>query len=136
MNANNYEKVVHCALWFGDKIALAKVLKEAYHKGWYCDAGGKVEKNERIMVAVQREVREETGIFIPRICFEFIDSFIYDERKIKTYLFEYKMQKEAFELIKNTEPTKLSPWKLYTLKQALKLPLMPSIRYYLENYRE
>jgi 8-oxo-dGTP pyrophosphatase MutT (NUDIX family) len=133
MDINNYQRVCHSALWFGKKIALAKVLKEAYHKGWYCDSGGKIEKNETVLRAVQRETEEETGIFFLQSQFEFVDCFIYNERKIKTYLFKVELDEYAFHLMKHTEPTKLSPWKLYTVKQALKLPLMPSVKFYLES---
>ncbi len=133
MDINSYQRVCHSALWFGKKLALAKVLKEAYHKGWYCDSGGKIEKGESVLQAVQRETEEETGLYIPTCLFEFIDCYIYDERKIKTFLFEVHLHEHNFQRMENTEPTKLSPWKLYTVKQALKLKLMPSVRNYLEN---
>lgn len=133
MNFNKYRKIVHATIWFGNKIALSKVLKEAYHKGYWSDSGGKVESGELLMDAVVRETLEETGLDIDYSAFELIDCFIYPKRNIKSFLFEVKLPLTDFEDIKNTEPEKQSNWQLFTVKEALKLKLMPSVKYYLKN---
>lgn len=135
MNFNNYRKVVHASIWFGRKIALSQVLKEAYHKGFWSDAGGKVEKNESLLHAIKREVLEETNLKIYQDNTHLIDCFIYPERKIKSFLFEVKLSEDMFVNMKNTEPNKQSDWRLFTKEEALKLKLMPSVRYYLESLK-
>lgn len=132
-NPNKYRKVVHAALFFGNKIALSKRLKDGFHKGFWSDAGGKVEKNERIIDAIVRETEEETGIKLPPNVFILMDSFIYTERQIKTFLFKVDLSEFQFATIKNTEPHKQGPWELFTVKDALKLKLVPSVKYYLKN---
>lgn len=133
MDFNNYRKVVHASIWFGKKIALSQVIKEAYHKGYWSDAGGKVEKNEKPMDAIVREVYEETGLDIDWSAFDLIDCFIYPERQIKSFLFEVKLPLSDFSDIKNMEPKKQSNWQLFTIEEALKLKLMPSVKFYLNG---
>lgn len=132
MNCNNYRKVVHAAIWFGNKIALSKILKECYHKNYWSDAGGKVEKDESLIYAVYRETLEETGLDLLFNQFELIDCYIYPKRKLKTFLFEVKFKRGLFSEMLNSEPHKHSEWSLFTKQEALKLRLlMPSVRYYL-----
>ena len=64
---------------------------------------------------------------------KFIDCFVYDRRKIKAFLFELRLPGWWFNYVQNTEPKKQGPWKLFTIKQALKLKLMPSIKSYLQD---
>ena len=131
MNFNNYRKVAHVCLWFGHRVALSRVVKKAYHQGFYSDAGGKINDGEDILSAALREVKEETGLqFIPTQL-RFIDCFIYPERKIKSFLFEVKLSEFYFQNIQNTEPHKQSDWQLFTIQEALKLKLMPSVKHYL-----
>ncbi len=136
MNCNNYRKIVHACLFFGNKIALSKVLKECYHKNYFTDCGGKVEDNENLMDAVKRETLEESGFNFDKSLFELQDCFIYPERELKTFVFKVELADWMFRNIENPEPDKQSDWKLYTIKEALKLKkLMPSVRYFLENIK-
>ena len=130
---DSYRKVVHAIMWFGDKIMLAQILKPGYHKGYWTDPGGKVNDGELIQNALTREVYEETGVFFPNIDYELIDCFVYSERKIKSFLYVIKPGLHRFWEIKNTEPKKQSKWQLFTLEEALKLKLLPSVRNYLEE---
>jgi len=91
MNPNDFQKIVHASLWFGDKIVLSQRLKEGYHKGFWSDAGGKVENNESLIRAIRRETYEETGFRIFENDFKFVDCFIYEKRQLKTYLFEVEV---------------------------------------------
>lgn len=133
MNCNNYQKIVHASLWCRGKIALAQVLKNSYHKGYWSDCGGKVEKNESLIKAVAREAREETGLLLFENEFNLIDCFIYPERKLKTFLFEVKLKDYEINNLENTEPHKQSDWQWFTKEEALKKLLMPSVKFYLEN---
>ena len=134
MNCNNYTRIAHVCLWFGDKIALSKRLKPGFHQNFWQDCGGKVEKGESILKAAQRETFEESSFYYPASYFEFIDCFLYEERRLKTFLFELKRDEGMFKNIKNPEPLKQSDWKLFTIEESLKLDrLMPSVRIHLEN---
>ena len=131
---NVYKKVANTCCWFGDKIMLSKVLKKSWHEGFWAAPGGKVEKREAVTNAVQREFLEETGHYLTQDKFRFVDCFIYTKRGIKVYLFETQILPAYFDYyIQNPEPEKQSDWELFTKKQALKLKLLPSIRFYLEN---
>lgn len=134
LNCNEFQKVVHGCLWFGHKVCLSQVIKDTYHKGFWSDPGGKMEKGETPLEAVVREVKEETGLNIPKAWFHFKDCYIYPEREIKTFLFETPpIRPEAFNMVRNMEPAKHSDWQLFTVDEALKLKLMPSVRYHLER---
>ena len=130
---DSYRKVVHAAMWFDKKILLAQILKDSYHKGYWTDPGGKVNKRELIQDALTRELKEETDMFIPSFEFRLVDCFVYPERRIKSFLYVINLGYYRFWEIKNTEPKKQSEWKLFTLEEALKLKLLPSVRSYLEQ---
>jgi 8-oxo-dGTP diphosphatase len=131
-DSNKFRKAAVASIWFHNKIMLCQVVKECWHKGLYSNAGGKVENNETPLEAIQREVHEETGLFLNKSDFHIIDCFVYPEKELKTFLFEVKLAPFRFRFVKNIEPTKQSDWKLYSKKEALKLKLLPSLRHYLE----
>ena len=133
-NPNEYRKVANTCCWFGDRIMLSKVVKKSWHNGFWNTPGGKVDKGESVTNAVQREFLEETRHHLRQDQLRFVDCFLYPERQIKVYLFETQILPQYFEYyIQNPEPDKQSDWELFTKKQALKLKLLPSIRFYLEN---
>lgn len=135
MNLNDYRRVVHCATWFDDKIMLSHVLKKSWHEGFWGTPGGKVENGEGLLEAVCREFHEETGFNFPSSFYQFTDCFFFPERKIKTFLFSVQTDKYLFQYIHNPEPDKQSNWELFTIEEALKLKLMPSVKHYLENLK-
>lgn len=134
MNTSHYTKIVHAALWHDNKILLSQVRKSGWHQGLWGNPGGKVEANESLISAVQREVAEETGLYLIDRAFNLIDCYIFSERCLKTFLYEVKLTPSGFVQIKNTEPNKQGPWQLFTREEALRLPLMPSLIYYLRDY--
>ena len=123
-------------MWFDNKIVLSKIIKESYHKGFWTDPGGKVKWGEPIQDALVREVQEETDIYIPHFQYNLVDCFIYPKRKIKSFLYEIKLGNYRFSDVKNTEPTKQSDWQLFTLNEALKLRLLPSVESYLKQLKK
>jgi 8-oxo-dGTP pyrophosphatase MutT (NUDIX family) len=133
LNANSYKKVVHAAMFFGNKILLSKRLKEGYHKNFYGDPGGKMEKGELPLDALIREIKEETGLKIMPIELDFLDCFIYPEREIKSFIFKGEFFIDGFKAVKNPEPDKQDNWQLFSIKEALKLKLLPSVFYYLNS---
>jgi hypothetical protein len=46
-----------------------------------------------------------------------------------------RLNKEDFKYIYNPEPNKQTDWQLFTLKEALKLKLMPLVKFYLESLK-
>lgn len=131
--APGYRKSAHCILWFGDKIVLAKVIKKCWHQNLYGDAGGKIEPYESIIDGLIREIKEETDLDIDKSNLILRDCYVYEAKKLKTFLFETHLTSSQFNEMKNTEPTKLGPWQLFTVEKALRLPLMPSLKHYLNN---
>lgn len=113
---------------FAPKIMLARRAGDSKHfPGYYCVPGGKVEKNECILLGGKREMEEETGVSVPQTELKLIECLV--EGQFKCFFLEAHFFKYQFEKVRRTEPTKLSKWKLYTIDEALtRRKLMPSLR--------
>lgn len=126
------KKAVAIMVWFESSIEppclmLTKRLKVPKFSGWWAAVGGSVEKGEDAIRAAQREMQEETGMYVSRDDLRLIDC--YREDDFKCFIFEVTIGRYRFNEIKNTEPKKHSPWQLFTTKAALQLPqLMPAIK--------
>lgn len=119
-------------IWVGDKIMLCRRKNTDTWRGYWANAGGSVEPtDESLSHAVQRELMEETGYYLNRAEIEIIDC--YQEKNFKCFIFEGQIPSYRFQDIKNTEPDKHTEWELFTIEEALKLKLMPSIREHLTN---
>ena len=130
---NAYKKVVHAAIWKDNRIFLSKRIEKGdFHKGFWQDPGGKMEDGETPVKAILREVEEETGLEFCKYEIEFVDCFIYKPRKIKSFIFTANLEDGFWP--DNNEPDKQTDWELFTINEALKLKLMPSVRYYLTNH--
>jgi len=130
----NNKKSVAVFMWFGDKLMLSE--RKTTYKGMWAAAGGSVEPSDITLTnAAQREVLEETGHYGHINDFVIVDS--YDHDGWRCFLFEYKAYGEnGFRDIKNKEPKKHGPWKLFTVEEALALNLMPAIREYLVDKKK
>ena len=121
------KKAAALLVWWDGKVMLTQRRKTPYFSGYWAAVGGSVEPNEFVEEAIRREMMEETGVFIPNYDIHLIDC--YQEDDFKCFFFEAQMPPYRFKDIKNTEPKKHSPWQLFTIEEALKLPkLMPAIR--------
>lgn len=116
-----------------NNLILYVFITKSSLQGFWQNPGGKVNSGETLIKAVQRETEEETGCWFGNNEFPLIDCFIYPERQLKTFLFEIRLHEHEFDILQNPEPYKQTNWELFTVKQALKLKLMPSVKYYLEN---
>ena len=126
INRHGTDRAVAAMIWCGDKLVLTKRRKTKTFSGWYAAVGGSVEEGECAIRAIQRETHEETGVYIPRDDFKLIDC--YQEDGFKCFIFHVDFPAYRFIDLKNTEPIKHGPWRLYTAQEALKLPkLMPSL---------
>ena len=125
------KKAVAIMVWFTNSqdqkfLMLTKRLTVPKFSGWYAAVGGSVEKGECVIRAAQREMIEETEVYVGRDELKLIDCYTEDD--FKCFIFEVYMGTYRFNEIKNAEPEKHSPWKLYTSEEALKLPnLMPAV---------
>lgn len=133
MNRFGTTKGTATMIWFlcktGEpKIMLAKRLAPCKtFVGYWAAAGGKVDSDECAISAAQRETQEETGMKIARDQFKLVDCFVEDD--FRCFLFEVHLPLHRFNEIKNTEPDKHTPWEIFTVQEALKLPrLMPALR--------
>ncbi len=59
------------------------------HQGVYSPSGGKIELGENPIQATQRELQEETGIFVRNLIYRGIVNFDNERRTIRGKLFKY-----------------------------------------------
>jgi 8-oxo-dGTP pyrophosphatase MutT (NUDIX family) len=126
-----YQNCVAVMLVKNGKACLSKRLKVTTYTGKYQFPGGQVEPGEDILLAAQRELREETGLDIS------LDRFIEggeDADEFTEKLIYYIVKLEDNEEPRQTEPDKSGPWQWYTPEEALKLPLVPSRENFLSNF--
>jgi 8-oxo-dGTP pyrophosphatase MutT (NUDIX family) len=127
-------------VWFTDIrgnrfIMLTKRLKVPRFSGWYAVVGGSMEEGEGATRAAQREMQEETAMYVSRDDLKVIDC--YQDGDLKCFIIEVEIGLYRFNEIKNIEPEKHSPWVLYTVAHALELPnLMPAIKEILLTKRQ
>jgi 8-oxo-dGTP pyrophosphatase MutT (NUDIX family) len=130
MEIENIKIGVACALIRSDlkQIWLSQRLG-SYQRGKYAFPGGMVESTDiSDLHAIQREVFEETGIYIENLN-RFKRSIVSRHPGGKsdvTHWFLLELTESFAEIPKNTEPTKHGNWKLYNLMDVKSLPLMMS----------
>jgi 8-oxo-dGTP pyrophosphatase MutT (NUDIX family) len=111
---------------FTNEMYLAQ-RKGEYENGKYCVPGGMVEPGEDYVSALQREVKEETGIKLIHGGIKFITIAKHTGGK-SNYTVWFKYYLNSSEIPVNKEPHKHSEWVLYSKSEALKLPLMLSTK--------
>ena len=130
---DKYIKSAAVMVWFTStidkpKLMLCKRLPSCKKfVGRWGAAGGKVDRGECIIAAAQRELQEETGLWVPKSDLRLIDSHYEDE--FKCFVFSTEIGAYRFSDVKNPEPKKHTKWQLFTKEEALALPtLMPALQ--------
>lgn len=109
-----------------NKVYLSKRLG-AYETNKYAVPGGMVEPNEDWVSALCRELKEETGIVIKVPHLQYVTIAKHNGAK-SNYTVWFKYYLSITEEPKNLEPEKHSDWTLFSINDALQLPLMLSTR--------
>jgi nucleoside triphosphatase len=132
MEEQRYPEPACGALIFnGDKILLIKSHK---WKGKYVIPGGHVELGERLVDALKREIKEETGLNIYDIEFICFQEFIYGKnywKKRHFILFDFACKTKSRNVKLNHEGEKFVWVKI---DEALKLPLETYTRKTIKEY--
>jgi len=132
MNTIDYVSIVlkdtSGKLWISKRNNSNKIMY-----GKYQCPGGHIEKESQLN-AVVRELHEETNL-IPNDTLKFIFEYnfnvqddIYDNGLRRVYVYEMITN----EIPQNTEPTNHDDWKLMTKKELKKLPIIETLKVYLE----
>jgi nucleoside triphosphatase len=118
--------------------AQGKLFLMRSHKwrdGWVVP-GGHIELGERMVDALRREVREETGLEIYDIRFLLFQEFIYDEafwERQHFIFFDYACRTDMGEARLNEEAQE---YRWVSVEQALAMPIDAYTRRAIEKYIE
>jgi 8-oxo-dGTP pyrophosphatase MutT (NUDIX family) len=125
--------VVSCVLYDNNGVWLNRRAFTKSYPGQYQCPGGKVEKDEDLETALEREIYEETGVFIPRKRFHFVDEIWIDgtDRLGGYYVSLYRAELLKGEVLKNPEPDKQTDWECFSVagmhQLALDKKLIPAL---------
>lgn len=121
---NQTLNTVGCYLVYKDKFLMLQRVEHKSQPNLWQLPGGKIDKNETPLQAIQREVREETGFSFPKEKFIFLDT-VY-ARYEGEYDFLYHMFKvvllEKPEILLSTNEHQKYNW--VTSEESLLLPLL------------
>lgn len=118
--------VVSCVLFDDKGVYLNKRAHTKSYPGLYQCPGGKVEKDEDLEVALEREIFEETGLFIPRKRFEFVERLwvaMSSDGLGGYYVHLYRAELLTGEILKNPEPEKQTDWECVSVPKLHQLAL-------------
>lgn len=103
-------------LYNGDEILLLRRANADFGKGLYSLVGGKVEKNERALHAIKREVYEEVGLDIPEEAFSLVHTFHRQGTEGPLLALCFKADISSLPLPYNKEPEKHDDMRFFTLR--------------------
>lgn len=113
-----------------------KIFLMRSHKwrGKFVIPGGHIELGEKIEDALQREIREETGLGIHNLEFICVQEFIFNEvfwQEKHFIFFDYSCKTDFSEVTLNSEG---QDYVWVTIEEALKLPVEPFTRRTIKEY--
>lgn len=114
------------------KILLTKRNIEPF-KDYWCFPGGHVEENEKLIKAVEREIKEETNLSFKPTFLHYFEEIFPDKSIHNVALFYYG---KAYG-IENKDAVEVSEMRWFTLKEAQQLKLAFNhnnvLNYYLDT---
>ena len=126
IEAKKYKNVVACVLKKNDKILIASRPETKNFSGFFEFPGGKVEKDECLIEALDREINEELGIRLNFSKIYYLNNYRILEHKISLHFF---LCLRWFGKIKNKEkqslrwiaPNKLNNYNLLKSNESFKI---------------
>lgn len=112
------------------KVVMCQRLPGSPGSGFWQGAGGKIEPGESYLSAAVRELKEESGLDIERVRFEFLyagPAPRIDPTKGMYSLYIARVELADDEEPQRTEPDKHSDWVWYEKEDALKLKMFEPI---------
>ncbi len=113
------------------RVGLSKRLNTRTFLSYWQFAGGKVEVNEELLDAAQREFFEETGLLLEKSRFEFLGKI--EKDPTCDFCAFYYVELNSHEFLRNPEPEKHTDWDFLEPVDALRLKLMPGIKDIIER---
>ncbi len=124
MTKQNFPHPTVGALIFNPEGKLLLVQSHKFHGKWVVP-GGHIEVGERMVDAVVREAKEETGLDVYDPQFIFFQEFIQDEafwQKMHFIFFDFALKTDSSAVVLNDEA---EAYKWVTLEEALKMDVDP-----------
>lgn len=117
-------EVAACFIRAKDQVLFLKRLPNKPQGNTWGIPGGKFDEGETADETVIREIREETGIEIPKESMTYIGEFYvrYPENDFKFHIFEYEL--ETLPEV-HYNPNEHAGYCWVTLEEALQMPLIP-----------
>lgn len=117
-------EVAACFIRVGDQVLFMKRLPHKPQGNTWGIPGGKFDKGETAHETVTREIREETGIDIPKESMNYFGKYYvrYPEMDYIFHMFEYQLE-ELPSVQYN--PKEHAGYRWLTFEEALQMPLIP-----------
>lgn len=96
--------------------------------------GGGVEAGESPLDAIKREISEEVGYMLQATDnLVFLETFQYESEKVSATVHAFKAKYPGTDTFSDSDETFVADLKLFTVGDALALPLLPMTRLILER---
>ena len=126
IEAKKYKNVVACVLKKNDKILIASRPETKNFSGFFEFPGGKVEKDECLIEALEREINEELGIRLDFSKIYYLNHYRILEHKISLHFFLClrwfgKIKNKEKQTLKWILPKELNDYNLLQSNESFKI---------------
>jgi len=104
-------------LCIGNDVLLLRRSNVTFGSGQYCLVGGKVEQGEPALLAMKREVFEETGLDIPTSAFQLVHTFHRKGTESEFIALCFQADISNMPAPQNTEPEKHDDMQFFPLNK-------------------